>query len=195
MQNRNLTIGELGQLTGTKAETIRYYERIGLLVEPGRTAGNYRTYGPEHLNRLSFVRRSRDLGFSLEQIRVLLDLSDDQDRSCAAIDAIAEDLPFADGSFDGAMATYTVHQWSDLERGIAEMKRVTRPGGAIVILGVADNGPAARSELKSGDVILAVNNQKIARTSDLEKATREPARIWRIVVVRGGQQINVTLGG
>lgn len=89
MQNRNLTIGELGRLTGTKVETIRYYERIGLLVEPGRTAGNYRTYGPEHLNRLSFVRRSRDLGFSTEQIRVLLDLSDDQDRSCEAIDAIA----------------------------------------------------------------------------------------------------------
>ena len=90
MQNRNLTIGELGQLTGTKAETIRYYERIGLLVEPGRTAGNYRTYGPEHLNRLSFVRRSRDLGFSLEQIRALLDLSDDQDRPCEAVDAIAK---------------------------------------------------------------------------------------------------------
>ncbi|MGC4192770.1 MAG: class I SAM-dependent methyltransferase [Thermomicrobiales bacterium] len=51
-----------------------------------------------------------------------------------AIDAVAEDLPFADGTFDAAMATYTVHQWSDLERGIAEMQRVTRPNGAIVIL-------------------------------------------------------------
>lgn len=90
MQNRNLTIGELGRLTGTRAETIRYYERIGLLVEPGRTAGNYRAYGPEHLNRLSFVRRSRDLGFSLEQIRALLNLSDDQDRPCEAVDTIAK---------------------------------------------------------------------------------------------------------
>ncbi|MGB3330987.1 MAG: class I SAM-dependent methyltransferase [Thermomicrobiales bacterium] len=52
----------------------------------------------------------------------------------AAIDAVAEDLPFADGSFDASMATYTVHQWSDLERGLAEMRRVTRAGGAIVIL-------------------------------------------------------------
>jgi SAM-dependent methyltransferase len=51
-----------------------------------------------------------------------------------AIDAVAEALPFADGTFDATMATYTVHQWSDLERGIAEMRRVTRPDGAIVIL-------------------------------------------------------------
>ena len=48
---------------------------------------------------------------------------------------------------------------------------------------------------QKGDIILAVNNQKIARTSDLEKVTREPARVWRITLVRGGQQINVTLGG
>ena len=54
-----------------------------------------------------------------------------------AIDAVAEHLPFADGAFDAAMATYTVHQWSDLDRGIAEMRRVTRPGGAIVILAAA----------------------------------------------------------
>ena len=65
MNSANLAIGELGRLTGTKVETIRYYERIGLLAAPVRTAGNYRAYGPEHLNRLSFIRRSRDLGFSL----------------------------------------------------------------------------------------------------------------------------------
>lgn len=86
----NLAIGELGRLTGTKAETIRYYERIGLLAPPERTAGNYRAYGSEHLNRLSFIRRSRDLGFSLEQVRALLDLSDDRDRPCEAVDAIAK---------------------------------------------------------------------------------------------------------
>ena len=54
---------------------------------------------------------------------------------------------------------------------------------------------AANVGFQKGDIILAVNNQKIAKTSDLEKATREPARLWRIIVVRGGQQINVTLGG
>lgn len=91
MKSDNLPIGELGRLTGTKVETVRYYERIGLLAAPERTAGNYRAYGPEHLARLSFIRRSRDLGFSLDQVRALLDLSDDRDRSCEAIDTIAKE--------------------------------------------------------------------------------------------------------
>jgi Cu(I)-responsive transcriptional regulator len=89
MSGANFAIGELGRLTGTKVETIRYYERIGLLAAAARTAGNYRTYGAEQVNRLSFIRRSRDLGFSLDQVRALLDLSDDRDRPCEAIDAIA----------------------------------------------------------------------------------------------------------
>jgi len=84
-----LAIGELGRLTNTKVETIRYYERIGLLSAPARTSGNYRAYGAEHLNRLSFIRRSRDLGFSLDQVRALLDLADERERPCAAVDAIA----------------------------------------------------------------------------------------------------------
>lgn len=91
MTATSLAIGDLGRLTGTKVETIRYYERIGLLAAPERTAGNYRAYTTEHLNRLSFIRRSRDLGFSLEQIRTLLDLSDDRDRPCEAVDAIAKE--------------------------------------------------------------------------------------------------------
>ena len=90
MTDGHLAIGELGCLTGTKVETIRYYERIGLLAAPKRTAGNYRAYGPEHLKRLSFIRRSRDLGFSLDQVRALLDLSDDRDRPCEAVDIIAK---------------------------------------------------------------------------------------------------------
>ena len=60
---------------------------------------------------------------------------------------------------------------------------------------LADGGTAANVGFQKGDIILAVNNQKIAKTSDLEKATRESSRIWRITLVRGGQQINVTLGG
>jgi len=91
MAHEHFAIGELGRLTGTKVETIRYYERIGLLAAPARTAGNYRAYGSEHLNRLSFIRRSRDLGFSLDQVRALLDLSDDQNRPCEAIDTIAKE--------------------------------------------------------------------------------------------------------
>ncbi|MEW5422729.1 helix-turn-helix domain-containing protein [Amorphus sp. 3PC139-8] len=85
----HISIGDLAQRTGTKVETIRYYERIGLLQAPARTAGNYRSYDEAHLGRLSFVRRARDLGFSLDQIRELLSLSDERDRSCEAVDVIA----------------------------------------------------------------------------------------------------------
>src|SRR3546814_15975250 len=81
-----LTIGELGKATGTKVETVRYYERIGLLPRPARTAANYRDYGEAELGRLSFIRRARDLGFSLDQVRALLKLSDDSSQDCASVD-------------------------------------------------------------------------------------------------------------
>lgn len=84
-----LTIGTLAKKTGTKAQTIRYYEQIGLMPEPGRTAGGQRRYGDAELDRLSFIRHARQLGFSLDAIRELLDLSDHPDKSCEEADAIA----------------------------------------------------------------------------------------------------------
>jgi Cu(I)-responsive transcriptional regulator len=85
-----LAIGTLAKRTGTKVQTIRYYEQIGLMPEPGRTEGGQRRYGDAELDRLSFIRHARQLGFSLEAIRELLDLSDTPDRSCAQVDAIAQ---------------------------------------------------------------------------------------------------------
>jgi Cu(I)-responsive transcriptional regulator len=84
-----LTIGKLAGATGTKAETIRYYEQIGLLSAPARSASNYRTYDAAHLRRLSFIRRARDLGFSIDQVRELMGLADRRDQSCMAVDVIA----------------------------------------------------------------------------------------------------------
>jgi DNA-binding transcriptional MerR regulator len=84
-----MKIGELSRATGTNIETIRYYERIGLLPAPGRTPANYRSYGDAHRSRLSFVRHSRDLGFTIEEIRSLLDLSDNPERECDEADLIA----------------------------------------------------------------------------------------------------------
>ncbi len=84
-----LSIGKLGQATGVKVPTIRYYEQIGLLPEAGRSAGNQRLYGRETLDRLAFIRHARELGFPLEAIRDLLSLSDRPDRPCAAVDDIA----------------------------------------------------------------------------------------------------------
>jgi len=91
MQKPGFTIGRLAKVTATNIETIRYYERIGLLPAPGRTSGNYRAYGPDHVARLSFVRRSRDLGFSIETVRDLLGLADEKDRDCGAVDALARE--------------------------------------------------------------------------------------------------------
>ena len=87
--SEKLTIGKLALATGTKVETIRYYEQIGLLPAPARSASNYRTYEGEHLRRLSFIRRARDLGFSIEQVRELMGLADRREQSCMAVDVIA----------------------------------------------------------------------------------------------------------
>lgn len=84
-----MKIGQLGKATGTGIETVRYYEKIGLLPKVARTDGNYRSYGSEEVSRLSFIRRARDLGFSLQQVRTLLSLADDQQRPCGEVDAIA----------------------------------------------------------------------------------------------------------
>ncbi len=84
-----MKIGELSRATGTNIETIRYYERIGLLPAPARTAANYRSYGDGHRSRLAFVRHSRELGFTIEEIRSLLDLSDHPERACDEADRIA----------------------------------------------------------------------------------------------------------
>jgi len=84
-----MKIGDLARLTGTRVETIRFYEKEGLIPAPSRTGSNYRIYEQTHLNRLSFIRRSRDLGFTLNQVRALLDLSDDRSRSCCAVDELA----------------------------------------------------------------------------------------------------------
>lgn len=86
----DLSIGELGRRTNTKVETVRYYERIGLLASPPRTEGNYRAYGQADLNRLSFIRRARDLGFPLGQVRALLGLSDQRDHSCDEVDDMVQ---------------------------------------------------------------------------------------------------------
>ncbi|MBP2160538.1 MULTISPECIES: helix-turn-helix domain-containing protein [Asticcacaulis] len=86
---KHLTIGRLASATGVNIETIRYYERAGLIDAPPRTEGNYRSYSDEQVSRLRFIRRTRELGFSLEQIRALISISGQQDRSCGTVDRIA----------------------------------------------------------------------------------------------------------
>ncbi len=85
------TIGALGKATGVNIETIRYYERIGLLPEPDRTPAGYRQYGPEHLRRLAFIRKGRELGFNIEAIRTLLRLAEHPETPCQDADRLASD--------------------------------------------------------------------------------------------------------
>lgn len=87
--SRGLSIGTLSSLTGVNIETIRYYEKIELMRTPPRTRGGHRTYEQEHVDQLRFVRRARDLGFGIGEIRALLTLSAGGANSCAQARDIA----------------------------------------------------------------------------------------------------------
>jgi Cu(I)-responsive transcriptional regulator len=102
------SIGDLAKGTGTKVVTVRYYEQIGLLPMPSRTAGNYRTYSNEHIRRLRFIRRCRDLGFTIAQIRDLLRLSSQKDEDCAEVDRI------------------TAQHLIEIEQKISDLKRLAK---------------------------------------------------------------------
>lgn len=103
-----LSIGSLSQQSGVNIETIRYYEKIGVMPKPRRSAGGYRVYGPEHVRRLHFVRRGRELGFSLDELRGLLVLVDGHSYTCAEVHAL------------------TIRHLEDIRRKIADLRRLER---------------------------------------------------------------------
>ncbi|MDE1933562.1 helix-turn-helix domain-containing protein [Bradyrhizobium sp.] len=98
----------LAERTGCNLETVRYYEKVGLLPEPPRTATGYRNYNSTHERRLRFVLRARELGFSLDEIRQLLRLVDEREQPCAEARAVA-----------------SVHL-DDVRAKIADLKRMER---------------------------------------------------------------------
>jgi Cu(I)-responsive transcriptional regulator len=87
----SLKIGDLARSVGMPAATIRYYEKIGLLSAPARSNSNYRSYGSDDLDRLVFVRRAREIGFSIEQVKELLTLSDRQEDDCCTVIRVAQE--------------------------------------------------------------------------------------------------------
>jgi MerR family mercuric resistance operon transcriptional regulator len=103
-----LTIGALSKYTGCNIETIRYYERIGLLPGPPRSAGGHRLYGEAHLKRLTFIRRGRELGFTLDDIKGLLGLVDGGAYTCAEVKAL------------------TLDHLGEVRRKLADLKRLER---------------------------------------------------------------------
>jgi MerR family mercuric resistance operon transcriptional regulator len=84
-----LTIGQLSKLTNVNIETIRYYEKIGMLPPPPRTEGGRRVYGRLQTRMLAFIRRARELGFSLDEIRALLRLGGPEKATCGEVKTIA----------------------------------------------------------------------------------------------------------
>jgi DNA-binding transcriptional MerR regulator len=111
---RELNIGGLSKETGVKVVTIRFYEKIGVLAAPPRSAGNYRVYSQQHVRRLHFVRRCRDLGFSLDQIIDFLRLSSENSSSCVKVCRIVErHLKHVEGKL------------ADLKRLASELRRIT----------------------------------------------------------------------
>lgn len=86
-----MKIGDLARLTGTQVETIRYYERAGLLPAPPRTGGNYRVYGQGHAERLSFILHCRSLSMPLSDIRQLLRIKDAPHESCGTVNRLLDD--------------------------------------------------------------------------------------------------------
>ncbi len=112
---QKMTIGDLAKATGVKIVTIRYYEQVGLLPPPPRTEGNYRTYRPEYLQRLRFIRRLRDLGFTLEQVRDLLRLASDRNQACDEVDRMTRDH-----------LTTVEEKIRDLEKLASELRRLSR---------------------------------------------------------------------
>lgn len=87
----SLKIGQLAEATGTPVETIRYYEREGLLPPPARSGNNYRHYGRAHAQRLAFIRRCRALDMSLGDVRLLLRFKDAPDEDCATVNALLDE--------------------------------------------------------------------------------------------------------
>ena len=104
----DLTIGALSARSGVNIETIRYYEKIGVMPSPARSASGYRIYGPEHVRRLHFVRRGRELGFGLHELRGLLRLVDGHTYTCEEVH------------------TLTVEHLTDIRQKIADLRRLER---------------------------------------------------------------------
>ncbi|QDH13281.1 helix-turn-helix domain-containing protein [Formicincola oecophyllae] len=117
------SIGQVAKSTGIAVETVRYYERIGLLPAPPRGGGNYRRYGMGHVERLQFIRRARALGFALEDIKTLLGLAKLEPRKKGA------NQPLASPSLDKEVERADVHKLAkkhlqEVEDKLAQLQRL-----------------------------------------------------------------------
>ncbi|MCB4456487.1 MULTISPECIES: MerR family transcriptional regulator [Leisingera] len=104
----SLTRGELAKATGCNLETIRYYEKTGMMPDPPRTAAGHRIYGQSHIQRLRFILRARELGFAIDEIKGLLGLVDGGTQTCGEVKALTE------------------RHLSDVRRKIEDLRRIEK---------------------------------------------------------------------
>ncbi|MBQ4823868.1 helix-turn-helix domain-containing protein [Leisingera sp. HS039] len=104
----SLTRGELAKATGCNLETIRYYEKTGMMPDPPRTAAGHRIYGQSHVQRLRFILRARELGFAIDEIKGLLGLVDGGTQTCGEVKALTE------------------RHLSDVRRKIEDLRRIEK---------------------------------------------------------------------
>ncbi len=148
MTRQAIQIGELSRRTGCNIETIRYYERIGLIPPPPRR-GRYRSYGPEDVDRLGFVRRARELGFTLDEVRALFGLAAGGQASCAE----ARDL--------------AASHLKDVRARISDLRRMERV--------LAETVRACDAGNDGGCPVIAALSRPIPRALDDRRASARPS--------------------
>ena len=132
-----MRIGELADATQTTVETVRFYERAGLLPAPARSTGNYRQYTPAHAERLAFIRHCRNLDMTMDEIRQLLQFRDAPGDDCGRVDALLDEHI--------EHVAQRIRELRKLERELRDLRaRCTAPGAACGILEELD-GAAAQS--------------------------------------------------
>lgn len=145
-----LKIGELAKKTDCQVETIRYYEREGLLPEPVRSEGNFRLYGVAHLERLLIIRRCRSLDMTLDEIRTLLRFRDAPEENCAEVNALL------DSHIDHVASRIT--ELKALERELKQLRQKCGEENAVKDCGILNNlateldKPVNPKKLKTGHV-------------------------------------------
>jgi Cd(II)/Pb(II)-responsive transcriptional regulator len=140
-----MKIGALSQATGTPVETIRYYEREGLLQPPARADNNYRVYQPAHVDRLAFIRQCRNLDMTLDEVRALIHLREMPAQDCGEINALLDE-------HIGHVAR-RIHELRNLERDLKALRARCAEPHAVSECGILDgldraaatpSGPAKR---------------------------------------------------
>lgn len=164
-----MKIGELATATGTQVETIRYYEREGLLPDSSRTQSNYRIYHERHVERLLFIRRCRSLDMTLNEIRALLHFNDAKEDNCAEVNTLLD-------AHIGHVAD-RIRELKKLERQLKDLRKYCRCREMILHAGEARHGDSTclcREGAPHCGILTALFRAKPSEIPTPETATHVP---------------------